>query len=389
MSDRASQAAKDREREKNREILSRLLATTLYLARQGMPFRGDDETLSSQNRGNFLELVELFSKYDSVIKLHLEAIKEKHGPGKRPLVSLLSNRSQNDMIKALAISVKRVIQKEIQESKTFSILMDETTDAAHTEQVSFVIRYVHNMQIKERFLQVCNVHTTSGDALEKVVIALLEENYLKLENIWGQGYDGAANMSGRFKGLQSRILKRNPKALYVHCQAHCLNLVLVESAKSNICFVSFFNLVEKLYAFVANSSKRHSAFTEMQKTMYPDQRPLELQKLSDTRWACRVTALRTLRKVLPAVMQFLEEMTQQDPPDSSAGDAMILLNSINFEFLLCLEITCPIFPVTAMASDALQQKDIDLAAAYKVVDGVFQRLAHSRTEEEFENMYKH
>ena len=42
-----------------------------------------------------------------------------------------------------------------------------------------------------------------------------------------------------------------------------------------------------------------------------------------------------------------------------------------------------------MASDALQQKDIDLAAAYKVVDGVFQRLAHSRTEEEFENMYKH
>ena len=40
MSDRASQAAKDREREKNREILSRLLATTLYLARQGMPFWG-------------------------------------------------------------------------------------------------------------------------------------------------------------------------------------------------------------------------------------------------------------------------------------------------------------------------------------------------------------
>lgn len=386
--DRALQAAKDMEREKNREILSRLLAITLYLARQGMPFRGDVETLSSQNRGNFLELVELFSKYDSVIKLHLEAIREKQGPGKRPLVSLLSNRSQNDMIKALAISVKRVIQKEIQQSETFSILIDETTDAAHTEQVSFVIRYVHNMQIKERFLQVCNVQNTSGDALEKVVIDLLGENDLKLENIRGQGYDGAANMSGRFKGLQSRILKRNPKALYVHCQAHCLNLVLVESAKSNICFISFFNLVEKLYTFVANSSKRHTAFIEMQKTMYPDQRPLELQKLSDTRWACRETALRTLRKVLPAVMQFLEEMTQQDPPDPSTGDAVILLKSINFEFFLCLEITCPIFQVTAMASDALQQKDIDLAQAYKIVDGVLQRLAHSRTEMEFENMYK-
>lgn len=31
---------------------------------------------------------------------------------------------------------------------------------------------------------------------------------------------------------------------------------------------------------------------------------------------------------------------------------------------------------------------MDLAAVYKIVDGVLQRLAHSRTEEEFEEMYK-
>ncbi len=369
-------------------MLSRLIEITLFLARQGMSFRGDDETSLSQNQGNFLELVELFSKYDSVIKLHLDAVKEKQGTQKRPLVSLLSNRTQNDLIKALAISVKHVIKKEIQESKIFSILLDETTDVSHTEQVSFVVRYVHNMKIKERFIQVRNVHSTSGDALENLVMTLLEENDLKIENIQGQGYDGSANMSGHYKGLQSRILRQNPKALYVHCQAHCLNLVLVESAKSNICFVSFFNLVEKLYTFMANSSKRHSAFIEMQKRKHPDQHPLELKKLSDTRWACRESALKTLVKVLPSVMQFLEEMTMQDPPDSSAGDAMILLKSINFEFFLCLEITCPVFQVTAVASDALQQKNMDLAAAYSIVDGVLKRLAYSRTEEEFEKIYK-
>ncbi len=75
-----SQAAKDKERERNREVLSRLIAIIFFfiLARLGMSFRGDDETSSSQNQGNFLELVELFSKYDSVIKLHLDAVKEKH-----------------------------------------------------------------------------------------------------------------------------------------------------------------------------------------------------------------------------------------------------------------------------------------------------------------------
>lgn len=121
VADQVSQAAKDKERERNKEILSHLIDITLYLARQGMPFRGDDETLSSQNQGNFLELVELFSKYDRVIKLHLDAIKEQQGPGKRPLISLLSNRSQNDIIKALATSVRRVIQAEMQECETFSI----------------------------------------------------------------------------------------------------------------------------------------------------------------------------------------------------------------------------------------------------------------------------
>ncbi|XP_034151423.1 zinc finger MYM-type protein 1-like [Esox lucius] len=150
--DLESQAAKDKERERNREVLSRLIAITLFLARQGMSFRGDDETSSSQNQGNFLELVELFSKYDSVIKLHLDAVKEKQGTQKRPLVSLLS-RIQKDIIKALAISVKCVIREEIQERKIFSIILDETTDVSHTEQVSFVVRYVHNMNIKERFIQ--------------------------------------------------------------------------------------------------------------------------------------------------------------------------------------------------------------------------------------------
>ena len=81
-------------------------------------------------------------------------------------------------------------------------------------------------------------------------------------------------------------------------------------------------------------------------------------------------------------------MTQQVPLVSLASDAMILLRSIHFELCLCLEITFLIFQVTAIASDAFQQKDMDLAAAYTIADGVLQRLAHSRTEEEFENIYK-
>ncbi|XP_068242196.1 zinc finger MYM-type protein 1-like [Palaemon carinicauda] len=155
-------------------------------------------------------------------------------------MSLLSNRTQNDLIKALAISVRRVILEEIHKSKIFSILMDETTDVSHTEQVSFVVIYVHDFKIKEHFIQVFNVQSTTGEALEKEVISMLNKNNLNIDDMRGQGNDGAANMSGIYNGLQSRLQKQNPKALHVHCHAHSLNLVSVESAKSSTHFAAFF-----------------------------------------------------------------------------------------------------------------------------------------------------
>ncbi len=71
---------------------------------------------------------------------------------------------------------------------------------SHSEQVSFVVWFVHYIC----FIQVCQVKSTTGQDLEEVVMALLSENGLKVANIWGQGYDGAANMSASYKGLQAR-----------------------------------------------------------------------------------------------------------------------------------------------------------------------------------------
>ncbi len=41
------------------------------------------------------------------------------------------------------------------------------------------------------------MHSTNGDALENLVMAILEENDLKIDHIRGQGDDGAANMNIR------------------------------------------------------------------------------------------------------------------------------------------------------------------------------------------------
>lgn len=44
--------------------------------------------------------------------------------------------------------------------------------------------------------------------------------------LFGQGFDGASNMSGKFNGVQAIIREQYPQAIYVHCAAHSLNLAV-------------------------------------------------------------------------------------------------------------------------------------------------------------------
>ena len=57
----------------------------------------------------------------------------------------------------------------------------------------------------------------------------LQELDIKLENMRGQGYNGAASMSSTRVGIQARIMQDAPKAFYVHCSGHYLNLVISHS----------------------------------------------------------------------------------------------------------------------------------------------------------------
>lgn len=56
------------------------------------------------------------------------------------------------------------------------------------------------------------------------------------------------------------------------------------------------------------------------------------------------------------------------------------LRSIDFEFILCMEITTPIFNETVIASATLQRKNLDLSVSYTIV---IQRVKAMRTHEEF------
>ena len=80
--------------------------------------------------------------------------------------------------------------------------------------------------------------------------------------------DQLSVMSGKCSGVQERIRRVVPQALYVHCFAHRLNLVIVDVVKSVLPVADFFAIVQLCYNFLSGSNV-HSQWLHFQKEMIP------------------------------------------------------------------------------------------------------------------------
>jgi len=94
-------------------------------------------------------------------------------------------------------------------------------------------------------------------------------------------------MHGINAGVQAKVKAIQPKAVYSHCYAHCVNLVLVEATSTNLYARNFFGVLQNLYNFLEASPQRHSKLKSLMFELKSKPRIKSLKKLSDTRWACR------------------------------------------------------------------------------------------------------
>lgn len=268
----------------NKHYLKAVCEVLLLCSRQEIALRGHRESNQSANRGNFLEILSLVSAHDSVVSERLSC-----GPRN---AMYTAPAIQNSILKIMADIVRNTVCNSVKKSGFYSILADETKDLSKKEQLSIVVRYVDvdSMDIVERFLTYTVASSLNAESLCQYILDALKKYCLDINMLVSQGYDGASVMSGASNGVQARIRAIVPQAVYVHCHAHILNLVLVDCMKSNADAFEFFSLVQCLYVFIS-TSKAHAIFLEKQAELHPKKQPRQLQRLSDTRWACRYLAL--------------------------------------------------------------------------------------------------
>ncbi|KAK5824990.1 hypothetical protein PVK06_019792 [Gossypium arboreum] len=183
-----------------------------------------DESSGSKNCGNFLELLSLLASYDEKVEDVLKSAPQN--------ASYTSSTIQKEILHIYASRVRNVIREEIGDRK-FSIIMDEERDESKKEQMAIILRFFDKQrQVKERFFDIVHVKDTASLTLKKVIFNVLLQHSFDIQNIRGQGYDGASNMRGEFNGLQALILNDCRYAYYVHCFSHHLQLALLQEFKS-------------------------------------------------------------------------------------------------------------------------------------------------------------
>lgn len=84
------------------------------------------------------------------------------------------------------------------------------------------------------------------------------------DKLCAQAYDGAASMQGVYSGLKTFIQNENPRAVYIWCFAHILNLGIVDTLDSSTDTRNFFGDLQELIGFM-RARKRTAMFYECQK----------------------------------------------------------------------------------------------------------------------------
>ncbi|XP_062511832.1 zinc finger MYM-type protein 1-like [Corticium candelabrum] len=248
------------------------------------------------------------------------------------------------------------------------------------------IRWVNDdYDILEEPVGLMEVPKTDAETLTSSLKDVLIRCVLPLDQCRGQAYDGAANMSGRLRGVAARIRNEQPKALHVHCLAHSLNLCLQDTARICTIVHDTLQLVIEVVKIIKYSPKRSSLFHTVKSQLSPEAN--DLRPLCPTQWTVRsssISAVLANYSTLSTVLELINE-TGRDEYAVKAGGLAKQLQTFNVYFgvKLCQLVFYP----TEQLSRTLQGRDTTIQEATQAVLVTKDYLTNKRTDTCFSEFY--
>lgn len=310
----------------NRYILSKLVDCIKFCGAFELALCGHDKnTSTSENPGILRGLVNFMAEIDSILKAHLKDSKNKLFEG------TTSKQIQDELLDSMFYVCRSVIKEEIQAAKYIAIQIDETTIALPQIQMIFIVRYVKEGQIYERFWNFITLKDHAANGLLKVILATLVELGIdkKPEKLIAQSYDGTTVMMRNVGVVQAKIKNIYKNAQYIHCYAHQLNLLIEKCCTVDKGVKVFFANLSAFPDFFSASKKRTVALERVAKKRLPHTRPTQLNFTSK----CISTVYTFKEDLLICLHQMMDTEMDKDSINQTQGLINYLKDS-NFNFWL-------------------------------------------------------
>ncbi|XP_036303411.1 zinc finger MYM-type protein 1 isoform X3 [Pipistrellus kuhlii] len=362
-----------KEMEGNKKYLKLIIENILFLGKQCLPLRGKDQSISSVNKGHFLELLEIRAKDkgEEIFRLMNSQVDFYN-----------STQIQNDIIDIIKTEMLQDIVNEINVSSAFSVICDEVTDSATTEQLSICVRYPEKTSkaiiIKERFLGFIDVEEMSGTSLHKTITTYLQQIGVDISKVRGQAYDSTTNLRGKFNKSAAEFKKEEPRALYVHCYAHFLDLAVIRFCKEVKELRRALNTLSSLFNTIPMSREMSANFQKIRKL---SQNKTCKKHISQSCWTLHDHTLLSVIEGLPDIIETLEFVSSHSSNTSLADELSDLLTSVSkFEFIFCLKFLYRVLSVIGILSKELRSETIDIFSLSSKIEAILECLSSERND---------
>ena len=143
-----------------------------------------------------------------------------------------------------------------------------------------------------------------------------------------------------------------------------------------------FSSCYKLFVFIS-TSKAHKIYISKQSQLHPDKQVRQMQRLSDTRWACSYAAVDTVCCTYDSILATLETIVDGDEKCKAVEANGMLLQARTFKFLFLLVV------FTRTLSCTKRLSDTDMAKAAELVSATIETLNDFRSENRWDQVFKY
>lgn len=253
--------------------------------------------------------------------------------------------------------------EQLHKAPFYSVMADECTDIATIEELSLFFRWAENGEPVEHFFDIIPLKKADAASIYTTLTDWFKQKGIQLSKLVGMGFDGAATFSGAKTGVQARLKKNSPRALYVHCHCHMLQLACVQAANHTPGIEHVYKTLMTLWKFFHYSPKRAEHLKGVQQVL--DLPELKVTKPSDTRWLAHERCVKAVKESYVAIVMALESFYEQTHEPEALGLSKALSRKSTVIAMYLLDF---VLPQVAKLSKCLQTEKLDLTAISGLVD---------------------